>query len=304
MAESSPASKATNLTWIYQDSRGLSQAMKDAVWRATGSRGRGGWSRDAASVADLRALIVATLASAAALGPVPPRPVVLASGTVLGVNVLTPSAREDNREIQRWLALAILPLVGQTHAEAQRFNGVTLQPATVETQDGELPSGPTRDAGAIPIVLGGIAIVSFFTVLGGVLTVYFSQRNEIDSLTVAADERVAKHAASLGTMVGLIESHQEKEQSAGTTLPWDPMVVSTLETLRASTVELAKVPTPALETTPKLGDVTKGIGDAISGVGEAAKGAVTGAGFGLGAVAAAAALLWALQQDNRRQAAA
>lgn len=300
MAESSPAaSKPVNLTWIHRDPRGLSQAMKDGVWRARDER----WARNAESVADMRAFLLATFAAAASLGPVPPKASALASGPTLGVTVAVPSGREDNRAIQSLLLMAVLPLVGATIADVRRMES-TLAPATVETDGGGLPAGPTRDAGALPVVLGGVAIVSFFVGLGGVMAVYFSQRNELDALTVASNERVAKHAASIAAAVGRIESHQEREADAGTTLPWDPVELSWLESLKASTAELAKVPAPALETVPKLGDVTSGVGKAIGDVGEAAKGAVTGAGFGLGAVAAAAGLWWLMQQDNRRRAAA
>jgi hypothetical protein len=161
-----------------------------------------------------------------------------------------------------------------------------------------VPSGPYPSDTGFPF-LAVVAIVSATTALAGVLALWLSQRNELEATKILSDERVQKHAAALAELSSRIDSHVQEEQARGMTLPWDEEERKTLDTLRATTSELAKTPEAQLESAPNLTSVTQAVAGAVTSAGTAAKEAAKGTGIGLGAVLGVGLLLWLLSDNNR-----
>ena len=302
MPEVTPApAPAGKLSWIHSDPRGLNEAFRAAYARAQ----RREWSRDDASVADQRALLLYSFATMAALSPNPPRLTAFAGGsTAWGVSATQPATREDNREVQKWIAFGAIALMGGIQAfdrEQVQMLGANVK---VETEGGSLASGPHPDT-AFPVVIGVVAIVSLATGLAATTALYFSQRNEIDASKVASDERVQKHAAALAAATNIVDTHIDREQAKGETLPWDAQELALLETLKGTTKELARTEPAPLQSVPDLGAVSAGAGKALEGIGAGATAA--GTTFGVGGLVVAGLGLWLLAekaQGYRQRAAA
>lgn len=285
MPETTPANRPGTLSWIHRDGRGLDRAMQDAFARSEARE----WRNDEASTADLRALLLYALSTMAELGPTPPRLVSLSSGETWGVTVGERAPREDNAVVQGLLGLGALALTGAKRPQFQPLTpGARVR---VETVDGQLPDGPTEDTSLLPAI-AAVAIVSCTAVVGGVLALYFSQRNEIEATQIASSESVQKHAATLAATTSLVDAHIQRERAEQRTIPWEGKELELFESLRQSTIELAQVAPPALKTMPDLQVVSEAIANSTESVGEAAKEAAKGAGVGFGALAALAAALW------------
>jgi len=287
MPETTPAKQPPGkLTWIHSDPRGLSDAFRSAYARAQ----RQEWGRNEESTADLRALLLYSFATMAALSPNAPRLTTFANGqTAWGVSPTQPAVREDSKEVQRWIGLGAVALMGSIGQWDQDAIKALPENVRVETTGGALPSGPTRDAG-FPVVIGIVAIVSLAAGLASVAALYFSQTNEIEAVKLASDERVKKHAASLAAATNIVDAHLDREQATGTTLPWDEHETKLLAELEQTTKELAKESSSPLQSVPNVRAVTEGAGAALAGVGEAVKSA--GTTFGLGGLALAGLGVW------------
>lgn len=291
MAEGSSSTPKAGITWVHQDARGIVAGTRAAYARAVQQR----WSRDDASVADQRSLVLYALMAAAALSPEPPSS---QNGTI----VVSTGVRASSTDAQDWqttLLWGVVYLLGVTQEDVKAGRMDLSARVRVETEDGALPSGPTADTGIFPW-LGAIAIVTAASALAGVLALWFSQRNEIDATKIASDERVAKHAAALAEATSVIDTHVEAERAAGQTLPWDTEQVKYLDDLKSSIRELAKTPETTLKSAPDLKAVTEGIGAGAKAAGEGVGKALPATGAGFGAVIAIAAVLYFLNEKDKR----
>jgi hypothetical protein len=287
MPETTPTTKGS-ITWVHTDRRGIGAATDAAYARARAMH----WTNDEESTADQRALVLLACMASAALSPRPP---VLQNNAVT-VYPTERSARADSQEYQAALMWGVVYLLGSTEEDV-KAGRLALQAAVrVETQDGSMPEGPSPADTGFPF-LAVVAIVSATTALAGCLALWFSQRNELEATKIISDERVQKHAAALAELSSRIDSHVQLEQARGMTLPWDEEERKTLDTLRATTSELAKTPAAELATAPSLTSVSQAVAGAVTNVGTAAK----NAGTGFGAVVGVGLLLLLLSESNKRQ---
>jgi hypothetical protein len=290
-----PGAATGGITWIHTDTRGIQAATAAAYARAVQHR----WTRDEDSVQDQRALVLYALMACTALSPDPP---VLENGSV-AVRMGTRASSTDSQDWQRALVWGVVYLLGVTKADIDAGRMNLSVRVRVETEDGALPAGPTADTG-FPF-LAVVAIVTATTALAGVISLWLSQRNEIDGTKIASDERVQKHAQALAEASSVVDAHVQAEKAAGQTLPWDTEQVKYLDTLKSTILELGKTPDAPLKSVPDLGAVSGAVAGAVTDVGSGVKtaAAVGGGGFGL-VLALGALYLLSKEMDSPRERAA
>src|SRR6185436_4965115 len=295
MAEATTSTPG-GITWIHTDTRGLQAATSAAYARAVQKR----WTRDDDSVQDQRALVIYALMASAAMSPAPP----VVENNALMIRTGTRAASTDSQDWQRALVWGVVYLLGVSQQDVASGRMNLTARVKVETEDGATPSGPYPDTGIFPW-FAVVAVVSATTALAGVLTLWLSQRNEIEATKIASDERVQKHAAALAEATSVVDAHLQAERAAGQTLPWEAEQVKYLDTLKASIAELAKTPDAPLKSVPDLAAVSHAAAGAVTDVGAGVKKAGAAAGRGFGVVVALGLLyLFSKETEGRRERAA
>jgi hypothetical protein len=276
---------ASELTWAHTDSRGIGPGIAASFLRATTR----GWRNDEASTADLRALVLNSFLQVAMMGFAPPS----SSQNVLSIHPY-PSARQDYRDAQDALMLAVYALLAENPAAKYSIT----ENIRFETEDGTAPAPPTSpETGFLWEATVVVAIIVVTGAVAAVVSDWLDQKNQIEATKLATDANAQKLAATLAAANQLVEAHLDREQTTGQTIPWEPAELDLLSTLKSDTKSLAEWKAPELKQAPIAAGAANVLGSTGKAVESVGKGA--SAGIGVGAVLAVLGGIYLLLLNER-----
>lgn len=236
--------------WAFQDSRGLDQAIQQAIARAQSKS----WTADAGSAADLRALIVASMFNLNTASKKPPQTVSVGGASGLG---LTARSIDDFADpatfLANWVPLRWFDTLTKIMVKADPtlltgipLHGIAVDGKPVDDYDkvlgGPPPAGLTVGF-AWPAAIFGIAVVVGIVILADhALTV-------VDKDLIRNDDILATNQ-QIANLILINNNHQEQEQKAGKPIPFsdaEKKAVSGANSLidkAATSFGVASTPTP------------------------------------------------------------
>lgn len=292
--------KISTCIWAHSDPRGLNAVAENVSLRLRLNY-QSTSIRD--TLADQRAWFVAVLASAANVGS---KPVTYDQSTQTATVQIVPfDTMDKNEEWQLGITNALIALIIRRE--------ISLAELTIWSNQGyrdriatEKGSDATKSETSGPIVIGAagaaiiaVGMVAAAGVLAGALVWINGQEIEKQVVIEQIDAKVEEHAKLIETSRDIIESHQEREQLEGRTIPWSQEELAYLDYLEQSAKEITGWTAPPLRSVPdakKMSEAAskaiENTGEAVKNVSEGAKGAIETSGTILPIAAALVALYY------------
>lgn len=213
-------------TWAHRDTRGLAGAATLATARALAGR----WDASAQSVADLRALALATAyARAQIIGPAP----------LDGSEPLRITMRDADPGTERGRVARMLDRTFEILVRGARLDSAPLE--SFATADGGPPTDPrtittSENVAALPL----LAVAAIVT--GGAIAFYFvvEKAAPVVDRYLARSQAGARMATTQASAVAVLASHAELEKIAGKELPLTEAERATFAALASAQETAAK----------------------------------------------------------------